>query len=486
MSTATRQALRFVTAVALYLAGAHVALWFVGGPEQITLIWPPAGVVFAVLILWGLRWWPFVVVSVLLTHALMAPVPATFLPYSVLSNTLGGLLGAGFVLRFRPLAAERYSLDGGFNMLLGGSVMVAASALIGTLGMLHAGMVPGDEAVAAGMRWAMGDLFGIITVTPAVLLAGRGRFGVPGHPAFAYGSRIEKGTWVLAVLVSGVAIAWASRFSGAYALGIASLPLALLLWSALRFEPLFTAVANVGFALLVATVAGLGLGGFTAPHSIGDVAVLIGFLCIVALMPQALSAAAHENRVAALRLLRRASTDALTGLPNRVAFEESVRSLGQKEYGEAMALAYFDLDQFKLVNDIVSHAAGDELIRALSGALRSRLGPARRVGAHRWRRVRGVAAPLRAGRSRDARAALARCDRRIPLRFRRSRRHPPPPASAWSPSAPAKSSSTSCWPRPTPPASRPRNAAATASRPWRRAAARWWKNVRPRCAGRCV
>jgi diguanylate cyclase (GGDEF)-like protein len=375
VNPAARQALRFVTAVALYLAGAHVALWYVDGPEQITLIWPPAGVVFAALILWGLRGWPFIVVSVLLTHWLMAPVPLAFVPWSVLSNALGGLCGAAFVLRLRPLAAEKFSLDGGFNLLLGGGVMVAVSALFGTLGMLHAGMVAPGETVAAGMRWAMGDLFGIVTVTPAVLLAGRGHLGVRGHPAFAYGSRLEKGAWGLAVLLSCLAIAWASRFSGAYALGSASLPLALLLWSALRFEPLFTAVANVGFALLVATVAGLGLGGFVAPHSIGDVAVLIGFLCILALTPQVLSAATHENRVAALRLLHRASTDALTGLPNRVAFEESVRTLGQQQYGEAMALAYFDLDQFKLVNDIVSHAAGDELIRALASALRSRLGP---------------------------------------------------------------------------------------------------------------
>jgi len=410
VSPVARQALRFVTAVAIYLAGAHVALWFIDGPEQITLIWPPAGVVFAVLLLWGLRWWPFVAVSVLLTHWLMAPVPAVFLPYSVLSNVVGGLLGAGYVLRLRPLSAEKFSLDGGFNLLLGGALMVAGSSLIGTAGMLHAGMVAPTDAVAAGMRWAMGDLFGIITVTPAVLLAGRGtQWGVRGHPAFAYGSMLEKTAWVIAVLVSLGTVAWAGRFSGAYALGVASLPLALLLWSALRFEPLFTALANAGFALLVATVAGLGLGGFTAPGTIGDVAVLIGFLCVLSLTPQVISAASHENRVAALRLLHRASTDALTGLPNRVAFEEQVRALGQREYGEAMALAYIDLDQFKLVNDIVSHAAGDELIRALSGALQSRLGPhdvLARTGGDEYavllRHCPPLDAETRAGRLRDA------------------------------------------------------------------------------------
>jgi diguanylate cyclase (GGDEF)-like protein len=371
-----RQTLRFILLVAAYLLGAQVALWFVDDAQQITLIWPPAGVVYAVLILYGLRWWPFIVVAVLLTHWLMAPVPALFLPYSVLSNVIGGVLGAGYVLRFKPHAAEKYSLVNGFLLLLGGLIMVAVSAMIGTAGMLHADMIQPADALPAAMRWAMGDLFGIVAIGPAVLVGAYGtHWGLRGSPSFAYGNWIEKGSWLLAVLVSLVLIRWASQFSGAYALGLASLPLALLLWSALRFEPFFTLIANVAFALLVATAAGLGLGGFVAPTGIGDVAVLIGFLCVLALTPQILSMAAHENRVAALRLLRRASTDALTGLPNRVAFEDSVRKLGKREAGEPMALAYLDLDQFKLVNDILSHAVGDELIRALVGALQSRLGP---------------------------------------------------------------------------------------------------------------
>jgi diguanylate cyclase (GGDEF)-like protein len=371
-----RHVLRFVGLVAAYLAGAQVALWFIDGHDQITLIWPPAGVVYAALILHGLRWWPFVVVSVLLTHFLLAPVPATFLPYSVMSNLVGGVLGAGYVLRFQNLSAEKYTLGGGFNLLIGGLLMVAVSAVIGVAGMIHAGMVASADAVVAGLRWAMGDLFGVVAVTPAVLLAVRGtRMGIPGHPAFAYGGWREKLLWLGSVLVILAAIRWAAQLSPDYGLGLASLPLALLLWSALRFEPLFTAIANVAFALLLATVAGLGLEGFTAPSGITDVAALIAFMCVLTLTPQALSAAAHENRVSAVRLLHRARTDALTGLPNRAAFEEAVRLLAARHAGEPMALVYFDLDQFKLINDTLSHRTGDELIRSLTGALQSRLGP---------------------------------------------------------------------------------------------------------------
>jgi len=376
MHIVARQALRFSLLTGGYLLGAYVALWFVEGEEQITLIWPSTGLVYAALILYGLRWWPFIVVSVLLTHWLLAPVEPLFLPYSVASNVIGALLGAGYVLRFHPLAAERYSLNAALTLLAGGLLMVAASSIIGAVGMLHVGWATRDEFVLAALRWAMGDLFGIVAIAPAVFLAAReAQWGLRDSSVFAYGSRLEKAAWVVAVAIALGSMSMASQFSGAYALGMASLPLALLLWSALRFEPLFTAAANAVFAMIVATVAGLGLGGFPAPSGFADAAMLIAFLCVVAMTPQVLALAAHQNRVSAQRLLRRARTDALTGLPNRVAFEENVRALTQRHAGESMALVYLDLDQFKLVNDILSHQVGDELIRSLAGVLRTRIGP---------------------------------------------------------------------------------------------------------------
>jgi len=410
VNSIARHALRFVLLVAAFLLGAQIALLFIHGPEQIALIWPPSGVVFAALVLYGLRWWPFVVVSVLLTHWLLAPVPGVFVPYSIASNVLGGLLGAGYVLRFHPRSVEKLSLTGGFNLLSGGLLMMVLSATIGTIGMLHAGMVPRSDAIASAMRWAMGDLFGIVAVAPALILAMRSmRFGARADPAFAYGNAREKLSWLLAVVIALAAIGWASEHGVTNALGLASLPLALLMWSALRFEPRFTAVANAIFAILVATVAGLGIGGFTAPTSVTDATVLIAFLCVIALTPQVLSAATHENRLGAMRLLHRARTDALTGLPNRDAFEESVRALAGEARGEPMALAYLDLDQFKLVNDILSHQVGDELIRSLSSALQSRIGThdlIARTGGDEFaillRHCAAVDAESRAQRLRDA------------------------------------------------------------------------------------
>ena len=59
-----------------------------------------------------------------------------------------------------------------------------------------------------------------------------------------------------------------------------------------------------------------------------------------------------------------ASHDALTGLYNREAFSQSLKTMisSAKKENRQHALIYLDLDQFKLINDTIGHAAGDELL----------------------------------------------------------------------------------------------------------------------------
>ncbi|MCA9713939.1 MAG: EAL domain-containing protein [Myxococcales bacterium] len=79
-----------------------------------------------------------------------------------------------------------------------------------------------------------------------------------------------------------------------------------------------------------------------------------------------------STRVMAQQLTWQASHDALTGLQNRREFRARLEALvhGATQSGREHALLYFDVDQFKLINDTCGHAAGDALIVQISGLLR--------------------------------------------------------------------------------------------------------------------
>jgi diguanylate cyclase (GGDEF)-like protein len=66
----------------------------------------------------------------------------------------------------------------------------------------------------------------------------------------------------------------------------------------------------------------------------------------------------------------RATTDALTGLPNRRYFDEFCGLLARRRRsGDAVGVLLVDIDWFKAVNDTWGHAAGDEVLRAVAGAI---------------------------------------------------------------------------------------------------------------------
>ncbi len=75
------------------------------------------------------------------------------------------------------------------------------------------------------------------------------------------------------------------------------------------------------------------------------------------------------------RLSYQASHDALTGLVNRREFEHRLMRVLQGAQGteNEHALCYLDLDQFKVINDICGHIAGDELLRQLSQVLEAKV-----------------------------------------------------------------------------------------------------------------
>lgn len=86
-------------------------------------------------------------------------------------------------------------------------------------------------------------------------------------------------------------------------------------------------------------------------------------------------AAALERIASRERIEALAFTDAVTGLPNRVLFDDRIRQTiaAAKRYDRGFSVMYLDVDHFKRVNDDLGHAAGDEALKALGARLRETL-----------------------------------------------------------------------------------------------------------------
>ena len=357
---------------ALYFAACALTAPMVYGQDSVALFWPAAGVALAGVLRFGIRHVWFIPVSLLVFHFTLSPVPLAFLPFSLLAHTAATLAGAW--LATRAPQTPGIDVSKGLQVLLGGALLALISASIGVAGMRIAGMLPAEAVAPAWVHWMLGNLLGVAAVGPALLLAPRAKSAAPTSDN-DYGREPEHLAWLVCLAGSYLLMAWGATAGGPYVLGLTALPMVVLTWSAMRFRPWWTALGTLSTSLLIGVLAGFGLAGFSVPTQALDAAQLLGFLTLMAVLPIVVAVSAHERRAVNRRLLHNATTDAITGLPTRTTFEQTVRALLEAPGGPPRALAYIDLDHLKLVNDTASHAAGDNLIRGVAGLLKIGLRP---------------------------------------------------------------------------------------------------------------
>lgn len=140
------------------------------------------------------------------------------------------------------------------------------------------------------------------------------------------------------------------------------IPISLTAWYSTRSVALVIC-GMAAIAWLIADVAGGHVYSMPGLH-VWNMSIRLGFFIVVALLLAALRGAhAVEQRFA--------RTDFLTGLLNSRYFTElAERELDRaRRYEQPVSVAFLDVDNFKEVNDLLGHAAGDELLAAVGAEL---------------------------------------------------------------------------------------------------------------------
>lgn len=103
----------------------------------------------------------------------------------------------------------------------------------------------------------------------------------------------------------------------------------------------------------------------------------VGMLVLSVLVLLRMVGLVHVVQVQAVRLAALASSDSLTGVPNRRTWDHELSRacLTSRDQGTLLSVAVMDLDRFKAYNDTKGHQAGDRLLREAAAAWTDALPP---------------------------------------------------------------------------------------------------------------
>jgi diguanylate cyclase (GGDEF)-like protein len=171
-----------------------------------------------------------------------------------------------------------------------------------------------------------------------------------------------------------VALAAQFVFDGAYALART--------WVGLRFplRRLLTAFAWVVLVDACLSPVALAAGIATRANALASVAVVAPLVVFVGVFAR--ERRTHLERATRLAdayrsSARRARLDPLTGLANRLAWDEALATAGAEvDAGAPAAVLTLDVNGLKRANDLHGHAAGDDLLIAIATTLRAAAQPA--------------------------------------------------------------------------------------------------------------
>lgn len=219
-----------VLLTAFYFSGGmlgHLGSFMSG---EVALIWPPAGIAVAAILLFGYRFWPGVAVGAMLFASTSGKPFGFFTVATAVGNTISAIACAYLlqVLGFRK-SINRFR-DAAVFILSAAALGTTINALFNVVGLSYAGLLSWSEMFPAVLEWWVPNALGAVLVAPLIL-----SWATERDTNFNFNRIVELTACAAGLLLSCEICFGSWAFHGLNNYPMAFLPVPFAVWASLRF-----------------------------------------------------------------------------------------------------------------------------------------------------------------------------------------------------------------------------------------------------------
>lgn len=314
-----------------YWACAKLSLFLAFMGTSASPIWPAAGIATAAFLLYGNRIWLGIFLGALAGNFFIDPIHFNLLTtlfdafFPAVGATLQAALGA-WALNYFAHTNNPFKTIYAVFIFVTLSAMCACmiNASIGISTRVLTGMIPQDTALYAWFTWWIGDMIGVLVITPT-LVAWFDDFAKPYYS-------LNKSELV-ALLIAFVIV---SVISSQFPHPLFYLFIPLILWACFRFNPKYSTLIGLLIAALTIYQAIYGVGPFKYFNNVNNALIAIqGFVGTLFIVILALQSLLMEREINHIEL-------SLSNTSLQKIIEQRNRDIAEKNNQMADILAYME------------------------------------------------------------------------------------------------------------------------------------------------
>jgi len=341
-----------------YFISAKLGLQFAFLKGNFTLIWPPSGIALATILLMGYGAIPGLILGAF-TATYSTGAPILFALMTAIGNPLATIVSFFLIKRFTSFRPQLDTLSSViFLLIFGALVGPLFSATVGSAGILISGLGSWSNFLEFWFKWWLEDGMGVIIFAPFLLT------WLSHSSLKVQQNKILEGNLIFGLLILLAYVVFGNKLNSEISYSLSYLIFPLAIWAAMRIDS--RGVSTINLVAMIISVWGTihGFGPFIN-STLQSGLIYISSTITVFITALILSGAIAERKTMEGRLTQQSNHDYLTGLYNRLFFDEEIKRLNNsRQFPISVIMA--DVDHLKKVNDTLGHDQGDQVLKNIA------------------------------------------------------------------------------------------------------------------------